>query len=268
MQQWTLATPAMLAQFPAAALLYRRGLVAPGAVIAKVTLNTTDLARLKGTPLPQDASFDELRLKDVPQGTVVKAGQRPDPLLHYVGRSHVTFTEEPGAAAVTDLKPFVDRGAMTATSTTGELKLDYGKGLLVINAPRAQGASGDLKSAGKIELAALTIASDLDLAHIIAVSLDERPLASSHRILLQVMSEERPTGFETETVNATTKRITSIGRDPWRVKRLGGTVSFKRADAAKLKVRALDYNGRPAANLGSAQEFQLQPTTIYYLIEL
>ena len=46
MQPWTLATPAMLGQFPAAALLYRRGLVAPGAVVAEVRLNTSDLAQL------------------------------------------------------------------------------------------------------------------------------------------------------------------------------------------------------------------------------
>jgi hypothetical protein len=267
MQQWTLATPAMLGQFPAAALIYRKALVAPGAVVADVRLNKGDLAELKGTPLPQDASFDELRLKDVPQGTIVEAGQRLDPLLHYVGRSHVKFTDEPGGVTLQDLKPFINRPAQTVTSTTSELKLDYGKGLLVIDAPQAQGASGALKSAGKIALSDLTIESDLDPGHMVAVALDDRPLSESRRILLQVMSEERATGFETEAIDATTKRIKNIGHDPWQVKRLSGTVRFQRPDAGKLKAMPLDCTGRPAAAAGLAKEIKLRPNTVYYFIE-
>lgn len=266
MQQWTLATPAMLGQFPAAALLFRRGLVAPGAVVASVKLNTNDLVALKGTPLPQDASFDELRLKDLPNGVEVKAGQRLDPLLHYVGRSQIKFTSEAGGVSASDLKPFISRTTQIVTSTTGELKLDYGQGLLVINAPRAQGASGNLATAGKIELPALTITSDLDLAHVVAVTLDDQSLATSERILLQVMSEERASGFATEPAVAGTWRITDIGHDPWQVKSLRGTVSFKRADAGQLKVTALDFNGRPAKEAGVANRIELQPRTLYYLI--
>jgi len=267
MQQWTLVTPAMLGQFPAAALIYRQGLVSTGAVVADVKLNRDDLAHLKGTPLPQDASFDELRLKDVPRGRDVQPGQRLDPLVHYVGRTHVTFTDKPGGVTLNDLKPFVDRTAQSVASSTGELKLDYGKGLLVINAPRAQGASGALNSAGKIKLSAFTIASDMDLGHIIAVSLDDRPLATSRRILLQVMSEEQASGFKTEPVDATTKRITDIGHDPWQVKALRGAVICNRPDAGKLKVTALDFNGRPLRPVGTAQEIKLQASTLYYLIE-
>ncbi len=266
MQQWTLATPAMLGQFPAAALLYRRGLVAPGSVVANVKLNTTDLATLKGTSLPQDAAFDELRLKDVPSGMEAKAGQRLDPLLHYVGRSHVSFTGEPGGVKASDLNAFINRTAQTVASSTGELKLDYGKGLLVINAPRTQGASGNLASAGTIELPALTLASDLDLAHIIAVPLDDQPLATSGRILLQVMSEEKASGFVTQPAGTGTMRIANPGRDPWQVKMLRGTVGFKRPDANQLKVTALDFSGRETGDAGPATHIELQPTTIYYLI--
>jgi hypothetical protein len=146
--------------------------------------------------------------------------------------------------------------------------LDYGKGLLVVNAPSAQGASGNLKIAGTIELAALTISSDLDLAHIIAVALDDKPLATSRRILLQTMSEERTTGFSTEADGAAIRRITNIGRDPWQVRALSGSVAFKRPDAAQLKVTPLDHSGRPAGRAGTAQKITLQPTTLYYLIEL
>ncbi|MBN1419958.1 MAG: hypothetical protein JXP34_14350 [Planctomycetes bacterium] len=266
MQQWTLMTPAMMGQFPAAALIFRRGLVGAGKVLAEVKLNEGDLLDLEGTPLPQDAALDELRLKDVPEGTELAPGQRIDPLIHYAGRVEVSFVTGRGSTKLTDLSPFVDHENKTVTSTTGELKLDYGDGVLTIDAPRAQGASGALRAAGKVDLEDLVIASEMELGHIIAVSLDDRPLATSSRILVQVMSEEEETNRRVEQVSATVKRIANIGTDPWRVRRLQGTVRFKRADAAKLAVTALDFNGYPVGPAGTAQEFRLLPATMYYFV--
>jgi hypothetical protein len=266
MQQWTLMTPAMMGQFPAAALIYRRGLVSNGKVLAELKLNKTDLLQLKGTPLPQDAALDELRLKDVPRGAEVKPGQRIDPLVHYAGKVAVSFVDEPGSTKFTDLAPFVDHANKTVASSTGELRLDYGKGVLTVNAPRAQGVSGALNLAGATDLKDLSVASDLELGHIIAVALDEQPLATSSRILLQVMSEERETGRQTELVSETVKRIVNIGTDPWRIKEFSGTVRFKRADAGQLKVTALDFNGYATRAAGTGEEIKLQPMTMYYLI--
>ena len=187
-------------------------------------------------------------------GADVKPGQRLDPLMHYAGRVDVTFTDQPGTVKVRDLKPFIDHAGQTVSSSTGELKLDYGKGVLVINASRAQGVSGLLKRFGAVETKDLRIASDLELGHIVAVVLDDQPLATSGRILLQVMSEEKTSNFQTEPVSATGKRIVNIGTDPWMVKDLTGTVSFKRADAAQLKVTALDFNGYPDGDVVVGQD--------------
>lgn len=77
------------------------------------------------------------------------------------------------------------------------------------------------------ELKDLVITSDLDLGHIIVVSLDDQPLATSGRILLQVMSEKQASGFATEPVSPTVKRIARIGHDPWQVKDLSGSVRLK-----------------------------------------
>ena len=267
MQQWTLMSPSMMGQFPAAALIYRRGMVTPGEVVAEVALNKKELLELKGSPLPQDASFDELRLKDVPVGgNQVQPGQRLDPLLHYVGRSQVRFTDGKSDVKANSLASFIDRHAQTITSSSSELKLDYGKGLLVIDSPQAQGASGNLQSGGKIELKNITIESELDLAHIVAVSLDEKPLATSRRVLLQVMSEERASGFAVEPTEGDTMKINDIGHDPWQIKEMQGSVDFKRVDADKLRVQLLDENGTPVKEIGTAAKIQLHPTTVYYLI--
>ncbi len=266
MQPWTLMSPAMMGQFPAAALIYRRGLVSTGAVLARVDLSKESLLQLQGTPLPQDAALDELRLKDIPADAGAKPGERIDPLVHYAGRTDARFVDGPRSVTIGNLPPLIDHKGQTVRSSTGELTLDYGKGVLVIDAARAQGVSGLLRSAGHFETRDLAIRSDLELGHIIAVSLDGEPLASSSRILLQIMSEEKATDFQTEPVGDHVKRISNIGVDPWMVKQLSGTVKFARPDAAKLKVSALDFNGYPVGRIGTADSIALQPTTLYYLI--
>jgi hypothetical protein len=266
MQPWTLMAPSQMGQFPAAACIFRQGLVAAGDLLVDLNLKLGDLYDLKGTPLPQDASLDELRLKDVPKGTTLKPGNVIDPLVHFAGRTNVSFSERGGPAKLKDVQRLIDRKRQVVASSTGQLRLDYGKGLLTIDAPAAQGVSGDLRKAGKVEMKDLTITSKLELGHIVAVSLDGKPLSTSRRILLQAMSEEKPTDFRTEPAPNGHHKITSIGHDPWLVKEIEGVVTFRRADASSLKVTALDVNGDPVKDHGTAREIRLAPSTIYYLI--
>ena len=267
MQPWTLMSPAMMGQFPAAALIYREGLIAPGALLVDLNLGVPDLLDLKGTPLPQDAAFDELRLKDVPEGTTLRTGQVIDPLVHFAGRTNVNFTAKAGPATLADLKDLVDRGRKRVTSRGGQLRLDYGQGVLTLNAPAAQGASGSLRAAGPTDCKDLSVASGLELGHIVAVSLDGLPLATSRKILLQAMSEEKPSGFRAAPVGASgARRIADIGHDPWLVKEIEGTVRFQRPDAKRLKVVPLGFNGEPGRAAGNASEIKLLPSTLYYLI--
>jgi hypothetical protein len=158
----------------------------------------------------------------------------------------------------------VDRAAKTVRSSTKELSLDYEKGVLTINSPTAQGLSGNLKAVGAVSLGDLHIESALDNGHIIVVSLDGQPLNSSKRMLLQAMSEEQSTGFATEDAGNGVKKITNIGRDPWRVKNLQGVVKFSIGGA--LKIQPLDFNGYPNGPAQSTAELTLAPATIYYLL--
>jgi hypothetical protein len=265
MQPWTLMSPAMMGQFPAAALIYRKGFVSPGEMLVDLDLKLKDLFELKGTPFPQDANFDELRVKDVPKGTTLRPGNVIDPLVHYAGRTNVNFTEDGGPARLKDLSRLIDRGRQTVASATGQLRLDYGKGVLTIDAPSAQGLSGSLGAAGSVDLNDLAISSRMELGHIVAVSLDDRPLSSSRKILLQVMSEEKNARFKTEPLGPL-KKIVSIGQDPWMVREFEGVVRFKRPDAARLRVTALDANGDPVEQVGTAGEIKLRSETLYYLV--
>lgn len=266
MQPWTLMSPTMMGQFPAAALIFRQRLIQEGPVVAQVRLNQEDLLQLKGTPLPLGASFDELRLKDVPQGLEVKSGQRLDPLIHFVGRAAVEFSPQPHAVKLADWKPFIDRQNQRVISATREVTLDYRRGLLTVNAPKVQGVCGALKAAGQVKFPDFAIVSDMELGAVVVVPLDNRPLAQSRRMLLQVMSEEQATGFQTEPAGEGLRKIVNLGRDPWQYRRLSGEVHCFRPDAARLKVTALDLNGYRQAEVGDARRLVLRPEVVYYLI--
>lgn len=265
MQPWTLMAPSQMAQFPAAALLYRRGLVATGEVLADLRLNLRDLKDLKGTPLPQDAAFDELRLKDVPAGGELKPGNRIDPLIHFAGRTRVAFSDGPAQSRVADLSRWIQRDRQLVTSSTKELALDYQRGVLRIDAPAAQGALGNLKEAGEITLHDLRLHSDLNLVEILLVPLDGQPLRSSRRMLLQVMSEEQNSQFQATSQGAI-QLIENPGHQPWQVRKLSGVVQLTRPDASRLRVQALDLNGAPRSKMGGADRIELLPDCLYYLV--
>lgn len=265
MQPWTLMSPTQMGQFPAAAFIYRQGLIRAGDLMADVPITLPDALALKGTPLVQSANLDELRRADGEDASH-GATRAIDPRVHFVGRTNVRLAGRAAPPEVKSLAPFVNHEAQTVLSSTRELHLDYGKGVLAFNAPAAQGLSGDLAKAGRVSLKDVEIESPLDVGHIAVVALDGRPLATSARILVQVMSEEKATGFTTAPAGDGVYRITDIGRDPWLVRELAGKVALKRPDADRLKVTALDLNGRPVRQLGTARQLNLQPDTPYYII--
>jgi hypothetical protein len=80
------------------------------------------------------------------------------------------------------------------------------------------------------------------------------------------MSEENNYGWETSAAEGV-REITNLGSAPLVVRNLQGTVSLKRADAAQLKVTALDFNGYPKRVLAKRRVISLVPDTLYYLLE-
>lgn len=266
MQPWTLMSPAMIGQFPAAAVIYRTGCIDEGDLMARANLTLTDATALKGSPFRQTANLDALRAADVPGNRNGPAVSAIDPRIHLIGRTRLDLTDKPGASEIKDLAPFIDDRKQTVTSSNRQLVWDYGRRLLRIDSPRAQGLVGDLRAAGNARLSHVSIQSGLDLAAVVVVSMDGKPLDQSARMLLQVMTEEQPSGFRSEPVDRDRFRITRLGEDPWLVREAQGSVCLTRSDAAKLKVTPLDANGYPLKPTGDASRITLRPDTAYYLI--
>lgn len=237
--KWTINMPGEAGQFPAAALSYRLGLIKPGETVFRQTLTTDQLWTLENTGLGEGKNSDFRTV-----GNDQTDGGACDPLAFFAGRVERSFAADAKPLAK-DLSTLINQSAKTVTSTTGELKWQWGTGLLTVNAPGSQGVSGFLAKAGTVKLDQVEISSSLDYGTVWVVALDGQPLATSKKILVQAFSEERMYGFAAEN-----GRITDVGQAPINVKDLAGTVSLP----GRLSGTVLDEHGYPRGDADLRRE--------------
>lgn len=259
---WPIMTPSSIAQYPAKALVFRKGLVAPAEARSVITVNVEEMKNLAGNDFLDPSAGDANRAGEGRDES--KPGI--DPILLASGRVLTEFsTDRPGGKATppTDDLHNVDEGRLL--SADGQIDWQYKRGIYTVRSPQTQGVSGYLSRAGKIDLPDITVDSPLPFGVVWAVAMDGKPLAESNKILLQVMTEEQNTGFATE--GEPVRKVLDAGEAPIQIRAIEGAVTFKRPDAGKLKVTALDVNGVPTTDVGDAARIDLRPDTIYYVIE-
>ncbi|MBI1386942.1 MAG: hypothetical protein GC154_00655 [bacterium] len=244
MGKFAASCPAILGNFPAYALMYRRGDVQKGSTVLRQVLKLDDLYAMKGNGGAESQNFDGLRLEDVPPGGVATGEVSAiDPLSYYVGRVTRTFGDNPSDSTETNLEPYIDRSKQTVTSETGELNWNYGAGLATIDTPNAQGCTGFLGQAGTVDLSGVRVEMKNEYGSIVAISLDGEPLAESETILIQAMTVERPYGFRAD--GGKEGKITNMGGYPFGVELIDAVVTLKGAKCDSVEVIALDENGYP-----------------------
>ncbi|MER3473468.1 MAG: hypothetical protein C4335_05415 [Armatimonadota bacterium] len=267
LSKFSIQTPVVFGQFPADALVFRQGLVQEARPVVIANLKLSDLFALKGAPVSQPVNLDELRARDIPAGqtATVQELSAIDPLAHLVGKVVMNFVERDTPSQIADLSRYIDRTNGRVRSITGELQWDYHKGLVTVNAPKAQGACGFLRQAGTLRLRDVTVKAEMEYGSLLLVPLDRQALRTSRKMLLQVMSED--TNYGWSAPGSGKREIKSLGTAPINVRRFGGTVTLTRPDARQLKVTPLDWNGYPAGKSFTGGSITLQPTVMYYLIE-
>jgi hypothetical protein len=243
--KWSLH-PATLTQFPAAALLYRRGDVRASKPVVHEERTLSDLWDRKHPILAEGRSFDPNRMTRFAEGHDGKSAV--DPLAFLVGRVEVKYGSDSARTTSIDLGKFIDPKKKTVASVTGELKLNYGTGLCTLDTPRAQGVTGFLSTAGEIKLADTVIRSSNPYATVLLVALDDKPLRESERVLVQVGTLMRPTGWRTEDATVREgketirgKKVIHTGKMPWRVANTEVTVELK--NKGLTRAIQLDANG-------------------------
>jgi hypothetical protein len=236
-------------------------------VLANIGLSLAEIKALGGTPLAQDASLDELRRKDVGDSEAGSASaRRIDPLIHFAGRTRITIGDR-SSRSDSALDTLVRRDEQVVRSGHGQVELDYLRGVLRVAAPGVEAVSGALAKHAIHALPSMEVHTLLDPGHVILVPLDNEPIARSRTLLLQVMSEERAHGFRTEPMADGRLRIVDAGRAPWEVRRLQGRVSL-RLGGGEITVKPLDAMGRPTGRSWSGSAWELEPETVYYLLEV
>ncbi len=265
--KFAVQTPNILGQSPALSLIYRKGLIKKGDVVAKIELKLADLFALNGAPFRSPINLDELRAKDVPVDGKYKIERLDaiDPQAFFVGQILVNITEQGDISEIADLSMYIDRNAKTIKSSTGELLWDYKNGLILIDSPYAQGTAGFLSKEKAFRLTDINIETDIDYGAVIIVSLDDQPIRDSNKILVQIMTEETNNGWSAPGQGL--REIQSLGKPPIILSKISGSISFSRSDANLCKVTALDFMGYPIENIGDAHNFQLKEDVLYYIIE-
>ncbi len=229
--------------------MFRKGYLKEGQPVVEEHRSLRQLWERALPALAEDPGYDPNR----DAGDTARRSGRSgvaDQLAFLVGPVKAHFDSNPTQTKVADLRPFIDANRKIITSNTGQIRFDFGRGLCVIDAPCAQGASGFLKQAGPIELGAVTISSTNDYASVLVVSQDGAPLTKSRRVLVQVGTRARPTDWVEREATFTGddgkqkfhgKQVVSTGRMPWAIEQT--QVSLFARNLALNKATVLDVNG-------------------------
>ncbi len=249
--KWYFNSPMALGQFPAAALIFRQGLVKEG---QPVVIEHRSLQNLwnRTTPLiAEDAGFDPNH--DGPRiADTSSVKNLVDQLAFLVGPVQVAYGSDPAKTCVADMSKYIDAKNKIVRSVTGEIETHYGVGLYKVNAPKAQALAGFLKAAGPQQLADVKIDCRNEYATICVVPLDGKDIKNSAKVLLQVGTIERPTGWTVRPSHVRSDgslvdswRIVNVGKMPWQIQKTEATVVV--GNARLTKATALDVNGMPTA---------------------
>ena len=270
--KWVCATPMLMGQWPAAALMYRLGYIKQGAPVVSEQRTLAGLWQRRMPIIAEDAGYDPNRDKDNrSKESNVKEGVNP--LAYLVGPVVVKYGEESAPSQVADLTRYIDGQRKMVRSVTGEITLDYGKGWCKLDAPKAQGVTGCLKAAGDCRLTDVEIRSANDYATVLVVAMDDKPLKNSAKILVQAGTTERPLGWKTKpaTIDGRVgEQVVSFGRAPWMIVKADVEVAV--ANPALKTARVLDANGMPVEDIplqGSAgrRTFKFPPDALYVVLQ-
>jgi hypothetical protein len=274
--KWTFARPDLLGAFPAAALMYRMGYIRRGEPAVHEERSLQDIFLRRDPIIAEGSGFDPGRNSgNIAPESSVKGGVNP--LAFLVGPVEVVYGGQPQASKVADLKQFIDESSKEVRSITGELTFNYEKGFCLLNAPKAQGVAAFFKNRKDFKTADVEIASDNDYGTVIVVSLDDKPIRRSGKLLVQATTQCRPTGWREKPVTIRVKEgnfpgfeVVNFGKAPWQVTRAHLTLTISNPGLSKATV--LDANGNAAGEAklvrrGDEVELRFPEDALYVILQ-
>jgi hypothetical protein len=245
--KWVCATPMLMGQWPAAALMCRLGYIAQGAPVVTEQRALADLWERRMPIIAEDAGYDPNR----DQANRTKESHLQDgvdPLAYLVGPVVAKYGGDSAPNRVENLAPYIDGQHKLIRSVTGQITLAYGEGWCKLDTPKAQGITGFLKKAGVCRLKDVEIRSGNDYATVLVVAMDNKPLKESGKILVQVGTTERPLGWQTKPASIdgrAAEEVVSFGHAPWMIVRADAEIAL--GNTTLTTARVLDANGMPVS---------------------
>ncbi|EGF92104.1 capsular polysaccharide biosynthesis protein [Asticcacaulis biprosthecium C19] len=270
--KWIANSPMTLGQFPAAALIYRQGYIDPAPVAVSEHRTLDELWRRDVSLIAEEGGFDPNR-DGVPYakggaGTV-------SPLAFLTGPVKVTYASTANDNVI-DLAKQMKPGAVT--SLGGALIWNYADGIARLDTPKAQGVSGFLSKQREFALSDVEIVSDNAYATVLVASLDGMPLRASRKVLIQVGTQARPTGWvdtdatwtDPDGKTVTGRQVANHGGAPWLV--ADSQFSIRLTNRSLKRATLLDANGMASgtvemASAANGPRITLPVNSLYILLE-
>jgi hypothetical protein len=272
--KWTCTKPEIMGMFPAAALIYRKGYIKPSpqpAIHEERSLD--DMFAEKPPLISEDASFDPNRFAGQTGSEESNIKNGINPLAFLVGRVEVKYNGIPTKSSAVDFSKYIDSERKIIHSLTGQITMDYGNGLCTVNAPSAVEAVGALNKGGIMQLGEVTLRSNNDYGSVAVVPLDGGTIASSSKVLVQVGTWGRPTGWQTQPVavnNGLGYSIVATGHMPERLINTDVTISVHNRHLTRAV--QLDTAGYPGKTIdgkvvGGIFTVTLPPDAMYVVLQ-
>jgi hypothetical protein len=270
--KWICHTPMLMGQWPAAALMYRMNYIRRGEPAVYEERALQDIFNRSMPIIAEDEGYDPNRDKGlIPKESNIKDGVNP--LAHLVGPIVAKYGGDPAKSKVPDLAKYIDTEKKLVRSNTGELEIDYANGLCTLNAPKAQGVTGFLARKNAFKLADVEIKSSNPYATVLVVAVDDKPLNASGKILVQVGTIARSTGWQTQPCKIGDKdgeQIVSFGKAPWQIANADVTIAIQ--NSAVTKARVVDVNFMPIADVplqaaGTQKTLKFPADALYVILE-
>lgn len=274
MNRWSTSTPGEMGMFPANAIIQRLGYVREAGVLQEQRTMKSMLNR-EVPPIFEEQSFDPNR--DFVMNANKDQG-RFSPLTFLTGGVSTIYNSKADTVKLSaDLSRLIDAKAGKITSITGEERLDYRLGIFTLNTHKAKAVSGFLNIKKVFDLGDATITCNNEYATIELVSMDGLDIGKSKKILLQVGTIFRPTGWAEEPATITDSKkqisgfkITNTGKMPWLGMPVSGSISIKnklirkatQLDAAGYQVKKLEIT-----TTNGSVNLKLPTDAFYILLE-
>lgn len=272
--KWFFGSPDVMGAFPAAAYMYRKGLIQRGSATVSEVRQLKDIWERRTPIIAEESGYDPNRdSSNIAPTSNVKAGVNP--MAFFLGPVQVQYDVKGESFAST--KGW-DSAAMTATANTNQLVLNYKDGTCVLNAPQAQGFAAQGNGRRLIKTTDVTALMQSSFGSLMVVSLDGQPVATSKKVLVQFTTKARPKGWQEKPtkikldggLEADGFEIVNVGKAPWVLENPGLNVTINNSGLTKATI--LDSNMVAAGSIGLTKvdkgvRFDFPVGTLYVVLE-